>query len=297
MKPPPFAYHAPEGLLEAVECLTSYGEDSRLLAGGQSLIPMMNLRLVHPAALIDLRRISELQGIDARSDAIRIGAMTSQHELGTSPEVAKRFPIIEAAAAYVGHPAIRNRGTVGGNVANADPASELPAVFVALDATMQVRGLRGERSLPAKGFFLDAYTTGIQPDEILTRIDVPDLLPRTGWGFEEYSRRHGDFALIAVATLVTLDSDGVISRARVVIVGVAPMPFRCEAAEAALVGQPPHAVLLDEVGGIVAAAVSPESDLHASAEYRTHLARTFTVRSLSSALVRAQEGGRSGSHH
>lgn len=290
MKPASFAYHAPRDLLDAVACLASYGEDARVLAGGQSLIPMMNLRLVHPAALVDLRRVAALQGIDARVDAIQIGAMTSQHELGTSPEIARRFPLIEAAVAHVGHPAIRNRGTVGGNVANADPASELPAVFMALDATMHGRGPGGERSMPAGEFFLDAYTTALRPDEILTRIDVPDLPPRTGWGFEEFSRRHGDFAILAVAALVTLTADSAIGRARLVIVGVAPKPFRCQAAEDALVGRPADAVKAGEAGAIVAAAVSPESDLHASAEYRRHLAALLATRSLSSALSRARGG-------
>jgi CO/xanthine dehydrogenase FAD-binding subunit len=282
VKPPPFDYHAPRSLDDALDVLASYGGEARVLAGGQSLVPLLNLRVVRPAALVDLARVAGLRGIAAGAGTVRIGAMTRQVELERTPEVSVGCPLVAEAAALVGSPAIRSRGTLGGNLAHADPASELPAVMVALDARLTVCRRFGQRTVPAADFFRGFYTTALEPDEVVTAVEVPVTPPGAGWAFEEVSRTRGDFALVGAAVVVTARDDGVAS-ARVVLAGVGPVPVRCEAAEHALLdGREPAADAADAARD----AVEPEADLHASAAYRKDLVRAVVGRAARRALAR-----------
>jgi carbon-monoxide dehydrogenase medium subunit len=294
MKPPVFAYHAPSTLAGALAALGDLGDEARVLAGGQSLIPMMNLRLARPSDLIDLRRITALRGITRVSDGLRIGAMTLQRDIEESPEVRRHCPLLAEAASLIGYPEIRNRGTIGGNIANADPASELPAALVALGASMRLARRRGERIVPAEEFFVAAYATAAAPDEILISIDVPDTPAATGAAFIEYSRRHGDFALVGVAALVTASADGVVTASRLVLSGVGSVPCRCVDAEARLIGARPHAHMSGAAAEAAARAaddIEPDDDIHASAAYRRQLARVLVARALAAAADRAVSGG------
>jgi carbon-monoxide dehydrogenase medium subunit len=292
MKPPIFAYHAPSTLAAALAALGDLGDEARVLAGGQSLIPMMNLRLVRPSNLVDLRRISALRGITRLPDGLRIGAMTLQRDIEESPAVRRHCPLLAEAASLIGYPEIRNRGTIGGNIANADPASELPTALVALGASMRLASRRGERIVPAEEFFVGAYTTAAAPDEILISIDVPDTPAATGAAFIEYSRRHGDFALVGVAALVTASADGVITASRLVLSGVGPAPRRCVDAEARLTGARAGAAgAAAEAAEGAADDIEPDDDIHASAAYRRQLARVLAARALAVAVDRAVSGG------
>lgn len=289
MKPPRFAYHAPRALAEALDTLAAYGEDARVLAGGQSLVPMLNLRMVRPAALVDLGRVPGLRGIVAGRAALRIGAMTRQCELEDAPDLRAGCPLVAEAMALVGSPAIRSRGTVGGNLAHADPASELPAVMVALDARLIVRGPSGERSVPAPEFFRGFYTTALEPGEILTTVEVPVLPRGAGWAFEEVSRTRADFALVSAAVVVTAAPGSRITDARVVLAGVGPVPVRCRQAERVLVEGADGRDRAETAGEAARDQVEPDADLHASAEYRKDLARAVVVRAARRALARASQ--------
>jgi carbon-monoxide dehydrogenase medium subunit len=293
MKPPAFAYHAPSTLREALDVVGQYGDEARVLAGGQSLIPMMSLRLVRPANLVDLRRVSSLRGIARRPGGLRIAAMTAQRELEESDEVRRYCPLLAEATSHIGYLEIRNRGTVGGNVANADPASELPAALLALGASIRLEGNRGARTVPADAFFVDAYTTVVAADEILTFIDVPDDPDATGAAFVEYTRRHGEFALVGVAALATLSAEGILDRgrkvvrARIALSGAGPAPRRCVKAEACFDGAYPDAATLNAAAETAAEEVDPDDDIHASATYRRQLVRVLVTRAMTLAVERA----------
>jgi len=286
MKPAPFAYHAPTSIDEAVALLREHGDEAKPLAGGQSLVPLMNFRLARPAHLVDLNRVAELAYIRSEDGAVRIGAMTRQREIERSALIAERWPLLTGATRHIGHVHIRNRGTVGGSLAHADPAAELPAVMVVLNAEVLARGSRGERTLTAQDFFVSHYATALEPDELLTEVRIPDLPPQTGWAFEELSRRHGDFALVGVAALVTLDPGGSILEAPLAIAGGGPTPIRASGAEAMLAGQRPSEALFRAAGERASRELDPDSDVHASAEYRREVAAVLTRR----ALVRATAG-------
>lgn len=289
MKPPAFEYHRPDTVEEAVALLADLGPDARILAGGQSLIPVLNFRLSSPTALVDLNGVSELDFVETSpGGGVRLGAMTRQRAAERSSLVSERAPLLAEALPWVAHVAIRNRGTVGGSLAHADPAAELPAVMLALDAQIRTVGPDGERGIEARAFFPGFFSTDLAPGEVLCEILVPPPPPRTGFAFEEVARRHGDFALAGVAARVTLDGSGAVDRVRLGLLGVGPGPILSPSAEPALKGGPPSVEAFGEAARAVAAQdVSPLDDVHASADYRRALVRTLTVRALTTAAARA----------
>jgi carbon-monoxide dehydrogenase medium subunit len=286
MKPAAFEYVVANSIEQAVAALAQAGGDAKILAGGQSLVPMLNFRLLRPAILVDINRIPDLAFIEDAGDAVKIGALTRHHQLETSPVIAEHFPILSYAMTHVAHLAIRNRGTIGGSLSHADPAAELPMMALLLGAKLHISSGRGKRVVEAREFFLDALTVNLAEDELLTEIHLPKLPPHTGWGFEEVARRAGDFALAAVAATITM-SAGAMKEARIALTGVAPTPVRASEAEALLVGQKPEAKLIAHVTEAVRAAIEPETDLHASSDYRRHLAGVLAGRALAAALQRA----------
>ena len=286
MKPPPFAYAAPETVAEAVRLLTeNAGAEPRVLAGGQSLIPLMNFRLAKPGYLIDLRKVAGLSGIRREGDVLVVGAMTRLAELERSPEVAMAAPLVAEAVGLVAHTPIRNRGTVGGSLAHADPAAELPAAALALDAELVAVGPAGPRTVPVAEFLQGPFTTALQPDEILTEIRLP-VWPG-GHAFVEYARIHANFAVVAVAALVTLDG-GQIQRAAIALTGVAPTAIRARAAERVLAGAIGGAAAVAAAADAAVEGLAPAGDLHASPATRLALARTYVRRALALAISRAQ---------
>ena len=295
MKPAPFVYHRPDSLAEALGILAELGDEAKVLAGGQSLVPTMNFRLARPAHLVDLNRLTDLAY--AREDAdggLALGAMTRQRALEKSALVAARSPLLAEAVGLIGHVQIRTRGTLGGSLAHADPAAELPAVVAALDGSLKLVRQGGERIVPASEFFVDYLTTALEPDELLAEVWLPAPGLRTGSAFVELPRRHGDFALVGVAAVVRLDEGGRCAQARLAVVGVGATPVRPAAAEAALAGSALDAEALAEAGRLVAAAVEPESDVHAPAAYRQHLAGVLAVQALAQAAERAKTVGGAG---
>ena len=286
MKPPRFDYHAPENLAEALDLLADSGPDARILAGGQSLVPVLNFRLARPQVLIDINRIPELAGIEDRGDRLVIGAMTRQREIETSDSVARAVPLLHEATRYVAHLPIRTRGTVGGSIANADPAAEDPAVAAALEATMVCRSRRGERRIAAAGFFVDVLTTALEPDEMLVAVEFPGIPDGAGAAFAEISRRDGDFALAGVAAQITV-SNGRVSDARIAACGVGPAPMRFRNAEEILLDSAGEPETMDAAADAVAASCDPHEDVHASAAYRRQLAAAMTRRALIGAHARA----------
>jgi CO/xanthine dehydrogenase FAD-binding subunit len=286
MKPAAFEYVVANSIEQAVAVLAQAGGDAKILAGGQSLVPMLNFRLLRPAILVDINRIPDLAFIEDAGDAVKIGALTRHHQLETSPVIAKHFPILSHAMTHVAHLAIRNRGTIGGSLSHADPAAELPMMALLLGAKLHIISGRGKRIVEAREFFLDALTVDLAEDELLTEIHLPKLPPHTGWGFEEVARRAGDFALAAVAATITM-SAGAMKEARIALTGVAPTPVRASEAEALLVGQKSETKLMAHVTEAVRAAIEPETDLHASSDYRRHLAGALAGRVLAAALQRA----------
>ena len=286
MKPPRFDYHAPESLAEALDLLADSGPDARILAGGQSLVPVLNFRLARPQVLIDINRIPELAGIEDRGDRLVIGTMTRQREIETSDSVARAVPLLHEATRYVAHLPIRTRGTVGGSIANADPAAEDPAVAAALEATMVCRSRRGERRIAAAGFFVDVLTTALEPDEMLVAVEFPGIPDGAGAAFAEISRRDGDFALAGVAAQITV-SNGRVSDARIAACGVGPAPIRFRNAEEILLDSAGEPETMDAAADAVAASCDPHDDVHASATYRRQLAAAMTRRALIGAHARA----------
>jgi carbon-monoxide dehydrogenase medium subunit len=285
VKPPKFDYHAPRTVDEAVALLARYGGDAKPLAGGQSLVPLLNFRLARPAALIDLNRIAALAGIRETDGQVAFGAMTRQRAVEFSPVVARRLPLLAEATRWVGHLPIRSRGTIGGSIAHADPSAEYPAVLTALDGTVVARGPKGERVLRSSELFETYLTTTLEPDEMLTEVRLPAMPAGAGWAFEEFARRHGDFAIVGVAA--ALWRDGGRWTARLATAGAGPVPVRLRGAE--------EIIERDGVGdGAVAAAaaraaelVRPDADIHASADYRRNLTRVLTERALKKAIGRA----------
>jgi CO/xanthine dehydrogenase FAD-binding subunit len=271
--------------------LAQHGDEAKVLAGGQSLVPLLNFRLVRPAYLVDLNDIPGLDGIRVDGSRLAIGAMTRQRAAETSPLVRERCPLLAEAMPQIGHVQIRNRGTMGGSLAHADPAGELPAVVAALDCELVLRSKRGERRLTPQQFFVAYLTTAAEPDELLVEARLPVTPPRTGTAFMEMSRRHGDFAIVAVAATLTMDSGGVCTACSLAITGVGPTPVVTRAAARALVGVTPTPAAFDDVARRVSSELTPDSDLHASSDYRKHLAGVLTRRALARAAARVDGGG------
>jgi carbon-monoxide dehydrogenase medium subunit len=283
MKPPPFEYIRTDSIEETVSSLLQYDGEAKLLAGGQSLMHMLNFRLLAPAALIDINRVPGLEGIKETGSGLTIGAMTRHRTLETSPLIADRYPIVAAAMSHVAHLAIRNRGTIGGSLSHADPAAELPLLSVLLDAEMDIAGPQGSRTIAVSEFFLSALETAMSDEEILTAIRLPALAPGHGWGFNEVSRRAGDFALVATGAVLALEN-GRIMDARIALTGAGETPLRATTAEEILKGQEPGPELFAAASEAAREAADPQSDLHASADYRRHLIGILTRRSLEQAL-------------
>jgi CO/xanthine dehydrogenase FAD-binding subunit len=280
MKPPKFDYVAPSSIDEALSILAQHGEQAKVLAGGQSLVPLLNFRLVRPGYLVDLNGVAGLDGIRVDDGRLAIGAMTRQRAVETSALVRERCPLLAEAMPQIGHVQIRNRGTIGGSLAHADPAGELPAVVAALDGELVLRSVRGDRVLKAAQFFVAYLTTAAAPDELLVEARVPVTPPRTGSAFLEVSRRHGDFALVGVAATVTVDDAGVCTACAIALTGVGPTPVVPREAARALVGVTPTPAAFEDLGRRVAEGVEPDGDLHASSEYRKHLAGVLVRRAL-----------------
>lgn len=288
MKLPDFAYEAPTTLAEAVGLLAEHQDEASVLAGGQSLIPLLALRLARPAVLVDVNGLSELSGVSVTDGQVAVGAMTREYVAEESEAVAGTVPLLAAALPLIGHDAIRSRGTIGGSLAHADPAAELPAVARALDAEFVVRSRSGERVIPAAEWFEGYLATARRPDEILVEVRFPAARPGTGAAFQEVARRHGDFAMVGVAASLTL-TDGTISDARLAFSGIADVPVRAVEAEAFLLGQEPSAQVFEEAARRATADIDPPADLHGSAEYRKKVAATLVRRGLRAAADNAHE--------
>jgi carbon-monoxide dehydrogenase medium subunit len=291
MKPPVFDYAAPTTVEEALEALTRYGWEAKILAGGQSLVPLLNFRLAEPAVLVDLNGIEELDYVLAgESGSLRVGAMTRQRTLERHPLVAASAPLLAEAVPWIAHPQIRNRGTVGGSLVHADPAAELPVIAVALDATLKIRGASGERTVAAGEFFVGLMTTDLGPEEMLVEIEIPALAPRSGWAFAEIARRKGDYAQAGVATVVTLDETGDVASARLVYLTAGETPITARRAADVLVRNGLTEESIAEAAAVAAhEEIEPTDDIHATAEFKIHLAEVVTRRALAVARRRALE--------
>ena len=288
MKPAPFAYLAPRSVDEALAHLSEHGSEARPLAGGQSLVRLMNTRAATPSVLIDINRIGELSAVDADNGTVRIGAVARQRACETSSLLRAAVPLFAEAVGHVAHPSVRLRGTAVGSVAFADPSAELPAALLALDGQVVARSTRGERVVDADSFFTGPFTTSLAPDELALALRIPKTANgRTGSAFVEESRRHGELPMCGVGTVVTLDEDGDVAAARIALCGVHRRPIRAREAEAALAGTRPNDKVLREVAALAAAATDPIGDTHASAAFRRHLATVLTRRALDTAVSRA----------
>jgi carbon-monoxide dehydrogenase medium subunit len=283
VKPPAFDYSAATSVAEAVGLLADSAGAAKLLAGGQSLVPMLNFRLLQPTRLVDINGIPGLSDIQPTDDGgVRIGALTRHRAVETSALIAQRFPVITAAMAHVAHLAIRNRGTIGGSLSHGDPAAELPLVAVLLDARLTVVGPTGSRVIAAQDFFQGALSTALDDAEMLTEVALPGLPPRTGWGFEEFARRHGDFAIAAAAATLTIDGGRCIA-ARLALIGAGETVLRAPAAEALLVGQAITPDVIAAAADAARDAADPRADLQASADFRRHLVAVMSRRALTAA--------------
>lgn len=284
MKLPAFDYACPTTLPEAVQLLASR-EDAKVLAGGQSLVPMLAFRLVQPALLVDLRKLADLRGIRIGENGVTLGAMVRWRDIEDDARLAAAHPLLKAAVAHVAHYQIRNRGTVGGSIAHADPAAEMPGIALTCEAQIAVLGTSGTRIIPAAEFFRGALTTALAPDEIIVEMRLPPWPARRRWGFAEFARRRGDFALAAAAVFYDQDARGRAIDAHVGVIGVADRPLRLPTVEALLNGQTIDEATIARAETAAAAAVDPPEDIHASADYRRALAGTMVERALRQAAA------------
>ncbi|MDE2395738.1 MAG: xanthine dehydrogenase family protein subunit M [Burkholderiales bacterium] len=287
MIPAPFDYHAPTSVGDALRLLGELGSDAKLLAGGHSLLPMMKLRFANPAHLIDLNRIPELRGIREEGGTVVIGAMTVENELIASALLQARVPLLPEAAAMIADPQVRNRGTIGGDIAHGDPGNDHPALAIALDASLVLQGPRGRRSVAADGFFQGTYMTAMAEDEILVEIRVPAFGPGTGSAYEKLKRKTGDWATAAAAVVLRIDG-GVVRHARIALTNLAPMALRANAAEAALLGRPLSAATVDEAAAKAMAICDPAEDLRGDIAYKTAMAGQMVRRAIAKAAARCQ---------
>jgi len=288
MKPAPFRYVAARTLEQALQLKAEFGDDARFLAGGQSLVPTMNFRLTQPAMLIDINPLDELAGVKNSGGKVRIGALTRYRSLERDPATARHLPLVHEALPHIAHPQIRNRGTIGGNLAHADPASEMPAIVVALGGRLRARSARGDRWIDAPDFFVGALTTALEPDEMLTEVELPAAPPSSGACFMEVSRRRGDFAIIGVACTLRLDEDGRCAEARVALCNAGDGPVFAAAASETLAGRRIGKKEIAEAADLVQDAIDPGGSVHASKEFQRHIAGVLTARALAAANERAQ---------
>ena len=290
MKPAPFEYHVPESVEQALSLLRQYGSEAKLLAGGQSLVPAMNFRVVQPSVLIDLNRIAELSYVREEGSVLRLGAMRRERQLEFDPVVAKWSPLLVEAMPHVAHPQIRNRGTLGGSLAHADPAAELPVIMLALGARLKARSASGERWIDVQNFFSGMFSTDLAPEEVLVEIELPSSPPRTGWSFLEVAPRAGDYASMGVAALLTLDENGVCRRARLVYLNAGDGPVQAREAAQVLEGVVLNDALIEFAAALASGKeIDPFGNIHASPEYQRHLANVLTRKALKTAQKRAGE--------
>ena len=290
MKPAPFKYIAATSLEHALALKAEHGDDAKFLAGGQSLLPTMNFRLARPAILIDINEISELAGIRASNGATRVGALTRYRALQRDTAFAQMFPLIAEALPHIAHPQIRNRGTLGGNLSHADPASELPAIALALRARLRVQAANQQRWIDAPDFFAGALTTDLQPDEMLVEVELPAPRPRTGCCFMEVARRRGDFAIVGAAAMMTLGERDQCIDIRLTFCGVGETPIDAGSAADALVGHQPTEADIIDVARSVQSLIDPGGSVHATADYQRHIAAVLAERALQTAYRRARDG-------
>jgi len=290
MKPPPFEYYAPTTVQEILSLLGQYGADAKVLAGGQSLMPLLNFRLARPTALIDINSVKELDFLNRANGHLAIGALVRQRAAERSSLVAESCPLLAEALPFIGHFQIRNRGTIVGSLAHADPAAELGAVAVALGAELRIQSQRGNRWLPAKDFFISYLTTALAPDELLVEVRFSVRQPRTGYTFVEFARRHGDFALVGAAAVVSRDQTDRCTDVRLAFTGVGPVPVLFTDADGLLQGEPLEEKRMDTLAKRIASKLETETDIHASAEYRRELAAVLAKQALQTAAVRSARG-------
>ena len=290
MKPPAVKYQRAGGREEAIALLNEYGDEAKLLAGGQSLIPLMSFRLAQPGVLIDLNPATDLDHLDVNNGHVVIGAMTRQRTVETSRSVADSLPLLSEALRHVGHVTLRNRGTIGGSVAHADPAAEIPVALLALDGELVVEGPDGTRVVGSQDFFIGPFTTVLEPTEILTSVRVPRSAAGSGAAIVELARRHGDFAIVTVAAVVHVDGSGKCDSARIALGGVESVPARLKEAESVLLDAEPSDDAIREAADAAAGAVDPVSDIHGSASYRRDMTRVFVRRVLAQAVESAKGG-------
>ncbi len=285
---PAFEYVAPKTLSEAIGALAMHGADAKVLAGGQSLIPLLAMRLARPSTVVDISRLVELRYIRIVDGHMRIGALTRHKDLERSPDVRSRFPVLAAAAGLIGHSHVRNRGTIGGSLAHADPAAELPAVALALDASVVASGPDGAREIPASDLLVGPLTTSLDPREILTEVRIPLPPEAHGWAFREFAQRSGDFALVSACALITLRGADreTMDRVRIVVGGAASIPWRCTAAERAIIGRTPESETMREAVALAADEVDVQDDAHVPAAYRRRLIRVLVRDALDEAAAR-----------
>ena len=288
MKPAKFNYYRPKTINEAFQLLEEHGDEGKIIAGGQSLVPIMNMRLAAPASLIDINSLEDLNYIKKEDDVIKIGALTRQSVVENSEVVRKYCGLLCEAIPFIGHIQTRNRGTIGGSIVHADPSAELPLALLALNGILQVSSADEVRSVEAEDFFITYLTTDLMQNEILTEIQIPIVYGKHGYSFTEIARRHGDFGLVAAACVLTINNDDEIETLRLTLGGVEAVPLLIEDVEELLQGKIVSETLLEQVIEKVADAIDPESDLHASAEYRSHLAQVLTKRVINDAYKKAR---------
>jgi len=290
VKPAPFEYHAPDSLAQALELMSQYADAAKILAGGQSLVPAMNFRVVQPSVLIDLNRVAELSYVHEADNVLHIGAMTRERQLEFNPLISSWAPLLAEAAPHIAHPQIRNRGTIGGSIVNADPAAELPVLMLALSARLKAKSVSGERWIDAQDFFMGMFTTALEPDEILIAIELPASPLRTGWSFMEVAPRAGDYALMGVAALITLDENGKCEQARLVYLNAGEGPVEAKEAIQLLEGEMLNDQLIESVASTASGKdIHPFGNIHASAEFQRHLANVLTKKALKQSMQRAAE--------
>lgn len=290
MKPAPFEYHAPSSVEEVLNFKGQYGDDAKFLAGGQSLVPAMNFRVVQPSVLIDLNRVTELSFIREDKNVIRVGSMARERHLEFDASIKKYTPLLHEAVPFIAHPQIRNRGTIGGSIVNADPAAELPVLMIVLSARLKAKNKSGERWIDAKDFFAGMFTTALEPDEILVEIELPFVSPRTGWSFMEVAPRAGDYALMGVATLVTLDENGKCKEAKLVYLNAGDGPVDVKEAAQMLAGNVIDEKMIESTAAHASEKeIKPFGNMHASIDFQHHLAKVLTKQALQKAIQRVGE--------
>jgi len=290
MKPAPFEYHVPDSIEQALDLMSQHADEAKILAGGQSLVSAMNFRVIQPSVVIDLNRVAELSYIRAERDVIRVGSMARERHLEFDSSIAKYTPLLTEAMPHIAHPQIRNRGTIGGSIVHADPAAELPVLMQALSARLKAKNISGERWIDAQDFFAGMFTTMLAPDEILVEIELPFMPARTGWSFMEVAPRAGDYALMGVAALMTLEKNGKCKKAKLVYLNAGDGPVDAKVAAELLEGEKINDKLIESAAAMASGKeINPFGNVHTSPDFQRHLANVLTKKALKQAMQRAEE--------